>query len=335
MKNVIVTGASGFVGSFIVEECLKKGYRTFAGIRKTSSKKYLTEKNTQIIYLNLNDKEELKNQILEIIKYTGKIHYIIHNAGVTKVKKITDFYKNNYNTTKNLIEAILELKIELEKFIYVSSLAVYGCGNKQTLEPIKITDTPLPNTEYGKSKLKAEEFIKSKIEIPWLIFRPTGIYGPRDVDYFVYFKTIQNGFEPYIGFKTQYLTFIYVKDLVKLLTDALESNIVHKSYFVSDGNTYTSEDFANIVKNILNKKTIRFRVPLWIVKIIVVILETIYKPFGKTPVLNTDKYNILSTTNWKCDISETINDFNFVPQYNLEKGIYETIQWYKKQGWLK
>ncbi len=335
MKNVLITGASGFVGSFIAEECLKKGYRTIAAIRKTSNKRYLSDERLQIVYFNLDNKEELKNQIQNLLLNIGKINYIIHNAGITKAKKIQDFYKNNYQTTVNLVEVILELNIELEKFIYVSSLAVFGSGNEQTFEPVKLTDIPLSNTEYGKSKLKAEEFLKTKSKIPWLIFRPTGIYGPRDVDYFVYFKTLHNGFEPYLGYKTQYLTFIYVKDLVRLLVEALETDKKHNSYFVSDGNTYTSEEFAIIVKKVLNMKTIRFRIPLIFVKIIVVVLELLYKPFGKTPVLNRDKYNILKTLNWKCDISQTVKDFNFVSQYNLEKGVLESIQWYKEQGWLK
>ncbi|MCX7861533.1 MAG: NAD(P)-dependent oxidoreductase [Bacteroidales bacterium] len=334
MKNAIITGASGFVGSHIVEACLQNNIKPFAAIRKTSNTKYLQHPDIQILYLNLNHKDELKEQLNQFLHQHGHIDYIIHNAGITKAKKLTDFYEHNYQTTVNLVDAILELNIPIKKFIYISSLAAWGAGNPTTLEPVKNSDTPNPKTIYGRSKLLADEYIQSK-NLPWIIFRPTGIYGPRDIDYLEFFKTIQKGIEPYIGFKKQYLTFIYVKDLARLICLALSSNIVQKSYFVSDGNVYTSEEFARITKTILNKKTIPIRIPLILLKIIVFIIELCYKPFGRTPVLNKDKYYILSALNWKCDIEPTLQDFNFIPQYNLTTGVKETIEWYKQHQWLK
>ncbi len=334
MKTVLITGASGFVGSHLVEESIRNGYVTIAGIRSTSNTKYLTHPNTKLCTLNLNNKQELKTQLQQLIKETGTIHYIIHNAGITKARKNNDFWSHNFGTTKNLVDAILELNIFPEKFVYMSSLAAFGSGNNQTLKPIELSDVPNPQTEYGKSKLAAEEYVSEQSALPWLVFRPTGIYGPREVDYFVFLKTIQRGFEPYLGFKTQYLTFIYVKDLARLIISSLSSPHQHKAYFVSDGKTYTSEEYAQIVKKALQKKTIRIRVPLFIVKAICYFLEFVYKPFGILPLLNKDKYHILSSLNWKCNIDETIKDFNFTPQYDLEKGVIESIQWYKENGWL-
>jgi len=335
MKSVLVTGASGFVGSTVVEACIENNLKTFAAIRKSSNPRYLKDERINIVYLNLNDKEELKTQLQELINKEGLIHYIIHVAGITKAKKLSDFWEHNYNTTINLVDAILELNIPIEKFVQVSSLAAFGPGDAKTLLPRSLNDAPLPNTTYGKSKLKAEEYVRSKDNLPWLIFRPTGIYGPKDVDYFVYFKTINRKFEPYIGCKEQYLTFIYSKDLANLIVSSLSTPIVKKSYFVSDGDVYTSKEFANITKNILKVKTFRLVVPKFIVKIIAYTLDFLYKPFGRAPLLNVDKYNILTSINWKCEVEPLFKDFNFKPQYNLEKGITETIKWYKENGWLK
>lgn len=335
MKTVLITGANGFVGSFIVEASIKAGFKTLAAIRKTSNTRYLNIDGVNIVYLNLNNKDELKQQLYNIIQQYGPIHYVVHNAGVTKVKRLSDFYEHNYQTTVNLVDALLELNITLNKFVYMSSLAAWGAGNPQTLEPVKLSDKPMPNTEYGKSKLLADEYVRSKEQLPWIILRPTGIYGPRDVDYLAFFKTIQRGIEPYIGFKPQYLTFIYVKDLAQLVVTALKSDVVHKAYFVSDGKVYTSNEFSHITKQVLHKKTIKIRVPLFLVKIIVTLAELLHKPFGRTPVLNKDKYHILSATNWKCETEPLVNDFNFEAQYDLSRGVAEAIQWYKEQQWLK
>lgn len=335
MKTVLVTGASGFVGSFIVEATIRAGFKTLAAIRKTSSTRYLNIDGINLVYLNLNNQNELKHQLQDIIQQNGPLHCVVHNAGVTKVKRISDFYEHNYQTTVNLVDALLELNITLDKFVYMSSLAAWGPGNPKTLEPVKLSDTPMPDTEYGKSKLLADEYVRSKHQLPWIILRPTGIYGPRDVDYFAFFKTIKNGFEPYIGFRQQYLTFIYVKDLARLVVEVLKSPMVHKAYFVTDGNVYTSEQFSFFTKQFIRKKTISVRVPLFLFKIIVTLAELLYKPFNRTPVLNKDKYHILSATNWKCETEPLKSDFNFVAQYDLYNGLSETIQWYKEQQWLK
>ena len=171
-------------------------------------------------------------------------------------------------------------------------------------------------------------------DFPYIIIRPTGVYGPRETDYFVFFNTINKSIEPYIGLKEQYLTFIYVKDLVNAIFLAIASNINRKSYIVSDGNSYTAKEFAVITKKHLNKKTFKLYVPLFIVRTIVFTLETISIVTGKVPTLNKDKYNVLKSRNWLCDTTDLQEDLNFKAQYDLDKGVKESIEWYKKEKWL-
>jgi UDP-glucose 4-epimerase len=220
------------------------------------------------------------------------------------------------------------------KFLFISSLAAYGPGNPTTMEPVKLTDEPKPVEIYGRSKLEAEKYIRSLVEFPWLIFRPTGVYGPRETDYYVFFKTISQGLEPYIGTRKQILTFIYVRDLVRLVFDALESSFVRKAYFISDGQEYDSVTFAAITKKHLGKKTFSFTVPASLVKVLAVSLEKVYGLWGSTPTLNSDKYNVLSSTNWKCETGPLRTDFSFKALYDLDAGVKETLEWYKKEGWL-
>jgi nucleoside-diphosphate-sugar epimerase len=221
-----------------------------------------------------------------------------------------------------------------DKFIFISSLAAFGPGNPKTLDPVKLSDKPNPIELYGKSKLEAETYIQSLETFPWLIFRPTGVYGPREKDYFVFFQTIYRGFETYIGREKQILTFIYVKDLVRVIFDAISSSIIRKAYFVSDGNEYDTVSFAAITKRHLNKKTLRLTVPPSVVKGIALLLEKSYGIFGKIPTLNTDKYKVMSSTNWRCEVDPLQNDFDFKARYDLEKGVKETLDWYRKEGWL-
>ncbi len=330
MKNILITGANGFIGSFLVAEAVNKNYDVYAGIRKTSDVSSISKFPIHFLELDLADKEALKSILNELPPFD----YVIHNAGITKTCKKEEFDKVIFKNTQNLILALIETGKVPEKFVYMSSLAAYGPGSED--KPVKtVTDKPNPVSMYGKSKLKSEEFIKSLKDFPYLIFRPTGVYGPREKDYYVMYKNIKLGLETYVGTKKQQLSFLYVKDLASLLIKSLDSYVVRKAYFVSDLKSYTAEQFSQIVKDKLGRKTISLVFPKKLVKILAVVSEkTACLLTGKPPTLNTDKYTELIQKSWLCDSSDLVRDLNFKPQYDLKKGIDETIEWYKNQKLL-
>jgi nucleoside-diphosphate-sugar epimerase len=334
MPNILITGSSGFIGSFLVEEALKRDFTVFAGIRKSSSRSYLQDPRIRFAILDITEKGRIMDFLLDQKQKGITFDYIIHNAGITKAKKTDDFYKVNYSFTRNLVEALIESGIIPLKFVYISSLAAFGPGDPVSLLPVMLSDTPKPVDEYGKSKLEAEKYITSLNDFPWLIIRPSGVYGPREKDYFVYFQTIGRGLEPYIGYKPQILTFIYVRDLVRLILDAAVSDIRGKAYFVTDGKQYDSREFAAITKKHLKKKTLSFTLPAGLVGGIALLLEKAFSLGGSMPTLNTDKFNIMKSTNWTCQVDVLQKDFSFKAEYDLDLGVKEVLEWYKKEGWL-
>ncbi|MDR0660096.1 MAG: NAD(P)-dependent oxidoreductase [Prevotellaceae bacterium] len=335
MEKILITGASGFIGSFLVEYALDKDYETYAGIRASSSKEYLKDERIRFIDLKYADKSALVTQLTEWKQQNGKWDYIIHNAGVTKCKKKDDFDRVNFRYTKNFIEALIEADMVPKKFIYTSSLSAWGPGDNKTKNPIMLCDEPKPDTLYGKSKLKAEEFISSIPTFPYIFMRPTGVYGPREKDYFVFLKTVKGGLEPSMGFGEQLLTFIYCKDLVKAVFLAIQKDVVRKGYFITDGNIYTNKEYGDIVKKHLGKKrALKLKVPLFLVKGISSSLDTVCGWFGSTPTLNCDKYKILRCMNWKCEVEPIQKDLGFIAEYDLDKGIAESIEWYRNEKWL-
>jgi len=334
MENILITGASGFIGSFLVEEGLKRGYKVYAGIRKSSSREYLKDTRIHFLFFDFSSREKVVATLEECKANNIHFKYIIHNAGLTKVQKKEEFQQVNCQNTIHFIEALVETGMVPDKFLFVSSLAAYGPGNPDTNQPVRLTDDPKPIELYGKSKLEAERYITGLRDFPWLIVRPTGVYGPREKDYFVFFQTIQRGLEPYIGFKKQTLTFIYVRDLVRVIFIALESIHKQKAWFISDGNEYPSELFAEITKKALNKSTFKITVPLFVVKTIATVGEGIAGLFGKIPTLNTDKYNVLKSTNWRCETEPLQTDLGFKAEYDLERGVNEVLAWYKQEKWL-
>ena len=330
--KILVTGASGFIGSFIVEEALNRGFETWAAVRRSSSRKYLQDNRTHFVELNLSSKEQLVEQLRD-----HNFDYVVHAAGVTKCLNKADFQRINTEGTKNLVDALLEVKMPLKRFIFVSSLSIFGAiKEQQPYEEIRETDTPQPNTAYGRSKLAAEQYLESLgTRVPYIILRPTGVYGPREKDYFIMAKSIKGHSDFAVGFKRQDITFVYVRDVVQAIFLALEKGQTGRKYFLSDGNVYQSVTFSNLIHEELGRPWwIRITAPVWVLRIVTFFGEYIGRMTGKVTALNNDKYNILRQRNWRCDIQPAIDELGYQPQYDLQRGVKETIKWYKNNGWL-
>ena len=185
------------------------------------------------------------------------------------------------------------------------------------------------------SKLKSEKYLQSLTEFPYVIYRPTGVYGPRERDYFLMAQSVKQHVDFAAGWKRQDITFIYVKDLVQAVYLGAKPEALRRAYFVSDGEVYESSTFADLIqKELGNPWLVRIKCPLALLKLISVVAEWGAKCVGKTSTLNRDKYNIMKQRNWQCDISPLVNELGFRPEYLLERGVKETIAWYKKEGWL-
>lgn len=334
-KRILITGASGFIGSFLVERGLQKGFDVWAGVRRSSSREYLQDERIHFIDLDFGNKEQLTAQLTDFAQQYGRFDYVVHNAGVTKCLNKDDFDRVNFQYTANFIDALIDADMVPEKFVLMSSLSAYGVGDEVNYTPIKLTDIPNPNTAYGVSKLKAERYLQSKADFPYIILRPTGVYGPREKDYFLMIKTVKSGLDVGTGFKPQHLTFIYAKDLVSAAFLGLESEVSNRAYFVADGDVYTDKEYTTLVKQVVGKKhVLSIKVPLWLLRCVSVVAEGVSKITKKPSTLNRDKYKIMKQRNWECDIQPLINDLGFSPEYDLRKGLQESVDWYKENGWI-
>lgn len=330
--KILITGASGFIGSFIVEEALKQGFETWAAVRKSSSKAYLQDERIHFIELNLSSKEQLIEQLRP-----HQFDYVVHAAGVTKCTDKRDFYRINTEGTKNLVEALLELQMPLKRFVFISSLSVFGAiREKQPYEEIRETDTPQPNTEYGRSKLAAEQFLETLYStLPWVILRPTGVYGPREKDYFLMAQSIKQHTDFAVGFKRQDITFVYVSDVVQAVFLALEKGQAGRKYFLSDGEVYQSTTFSDLIHEELGRPWwIRITAPVWVLRVVTFFGEYIGRMTGKVTALNNDKFNILRQRNWRCDIEPARRELGYEPRVQLKEGVHRAISWYLENKWL-
>ena len=175
-KKILITGAGGFIGGFIVEEALRRGYETWAAVRKTTNREFLQDSRIHFIELDCTDGHALKAALQQAIAESGgKWHYVVHNLGATKAANYIDFERINYGYMRLLVDTLKAIDAVPEVFLLMSSLSVMGEGDDKTYRPFKITDDPVPNTRYGMSKAKAETYLKMVTDFPYTIFRCTGV----------------------------------------------------------------------------------------------------------------------------------------------------------------
>lgn len=330
-QKVLITGASGFVGGFLVEEALKRGFDVYAAIRKSSNTQYLTDPNIKFVYLNYDNVEELAKQLSDY-----NFDYFIHSAGVTKTPSKEVYFKVNAEYLNNIIQAILLSKIPIKKLTFISSLAAYGPAEYTEDGIVKESSEPHPVTNYGRSKLKGEQYLKEQHEVPYVIVRPTAVYGPREKDLFTVYQLLNRRLELSIGLEDQELTFIYVKDLVRVILDSTFAHKRNVAYFATDLAVHTSTSYYNAIKKALgDKAALKVKLPITVVKVMGYVSEKIGGFFGNYPALNVEKVNELEANSWICDTAPLEEDLNYKPQYNLERGLKESIEWYKENNWLK
>ena len=330
MDKILVTGASGFIGSHIVEEALQQGYDVWAAVRKSSSREFLKDERIHFIELNLSSQQQLEEQLRGHV-----FDYVVHAAGATKCLHVEDFYRINTEGTKNLVSALMAVGMPLKRFVFISSLSIMGAiHEQQPYQEICETDTPHPNTAYGRSKLEAEQWLE-QMDFPYVILRPTGVYGPREKDYFMQIKSIKSHMDFAVGFQRQDITFIYVTDVVQAVFLAFEKGQTGRKYLLSDGEVYQSATFSDYVHEELGRPWwIRVKAPIWLLRIITFCGEYWGRWTKKMTALNNDKFNILRQRNWRCDIEPARRELGFEPKVKLKEGVHRSIAWYKENGWI-
>lgn len=329
-KRVLIVGAGGFIGGFIAREALNRGFDTWVAVRESTSRRWLDDERLQFLVLDYDNETSMVDAMNNTLPEGEVWDFIVYNLGATKCVNFADFNRINYLYLRSFSEALRKSQKMPQRLLFISSLSALGPGDEKSYEPLTNCTIPNPNTRYGVSKIKAETFLETCADIPWTIFRPTGVYGPHEKDYLMMIKSIDSHWDFSVGFRKQLLTFIYVEDLVNAIFDAIDKpDTLKKKYIISEPKAYTQKEFRQIVsKELGGKWVIPIKLPMSIVYLASVIAERIGTLKGKPSTLNRDKFRIMKQRNWNCDVTDAIRDFGFNPKFPLERGIHETVKAY-------
>lgn len=331
--SLLIVGAGGFIGGFIAAEGIRRGYDVYAAVRESTSRRYLKNLPVKYIVLDYDDPDDMTARLEQARPESGRWNAIIYNLGATKAARFSDFNRVNYTYLRDFVEAIHEIEAVPDKFLYMSSLSALGPKDEKNYTPYDGTEIPEPNTRYGLSKIKAETHLATQLWLPWIIFRPTGVYGPREKDYLMMVKSIDRHFDFGVGFRKQMLTFIYVEDLVGAMFDALASpSTVHRRYIISEPRSYTQKEFRRLVADALGRRfVLPVRVPIWGLWLVSNIAQLVGAITLRPSTLNADKFKIMRQRNWNCDVADAVRDFGFHADFPLERGVRETVDAYLRE----
>lgn len=330
MKKVaFVTGANGFVGSHLVELLLSEGMDVHCLMRKSSDDKWLRGLDITI------HREGIENvDFLHRVFSEHNAHCIFHLAGTVKAFDYAGFEAGNVQPTRCILEAAMGVD-SIEKIIVTSSLA--ASSSTRVGHPVDENSPQQPLTDYGRSKVAEEDLAISYMDrLPITIIRPPVVYGERDVEVLLFFKTIRSHILPLIGFSPKAVSLVYVGDLVRGFYQAtISENTRSQTYFLGGyRDEYTWKELGSMAAQCLRVSTVSLRVPHFLVFVVAYIYGFIARLGGLAVTFNVQKAREMTSESWSCTSKKAKRDFGYQPQTDIAQGFQKTIQWYQEKGWL-
>lgn len=321
--RALVTGATGFVGSHLVETLQRAGWSVTILVRNP---KKLEETGIQGVHSVVGD-------LASVESLTAACHdqdVVFHVAGLVAARSPGEYLDVNRDGTGRLVAAAESTGVG--RLVLVSSLA--AAGPSQAGAP-RTEDLPTaPVTAYGRSKLAAEEVVR-RSTLPWTILRPPTIYGPRDRELLTAFKAVRLGIAPVFGDGRQELSVIHVTDLAEaLLASATAPGTIGLTAFVAHPEIVTSASLLHAIGASLDRTPWILPVPRFLGTLLLQVTGAAAALAGRATILNPDKANEFFQPAWTCSPTRLAEATGWRARIALAEGIPATTAWYQSSGWL-
>lgn len=334
--KALVTGASGFIGSHLVESLREQGHSVRTLLRKTSQCGYLDGLAYERCEGDLGDIESLKRAV-------AGVDCVFHVAGTVaaQAKKREDFFRNNVDGTVRMAEAVAAANPGLRRFVYVSSLAAGGPSPGRV--PRSEEDLDLPVSIYGESKKQSETaLLKFRDQFRMTIIRPPIVYGPRERDLFTAVETVARGLMPILPGSGEhggdkFYSAVHVKDLCQgmILASEAESVASGEIFYLAHPQVFTYQELLQTIATALGgRKPLRIRLPMAGLIVAAATLSALGKVTNKTFPLNLDKLKEIRPHFWICSSAKAEKLLRFSPKRDLATGMRNAIEWYREKNWL-
>jgi nucleoside-diphosphate-sugar epimerase len=325
--KALVTGATGFIGSHLVDALVQRGDQVRCLVRDTNHLGWVQDSPVEFVVGDCQEKNSLNQAVQDVDQ-------VFHLAGATAAVKEKTYFEVNGLGTENLVRACSENNPRLKKFISISSQAAAGpCrsgGHKNESDPCE------PVSPYGKSKLLGEKLALAHAhELPLLILRPCAVYGPRDRGFYTLCKGLARRINPCLADNDQHISMCHVQDIVRAILLAAETRTESgEIFFLSDGHDYRMAEIGDIFAQAMAINPLKLPLPKQMLFGMAFVAECFSRVTGKPFVLSRGKVEEMIQKNWLCDITKARTVLGYEPRISLARGAELTVAWYKKENWL-
>jgi nucleoside-diphosphate-sugar epimerase len=312
-ERVLLTGATGFVGSHVAQAFVGAGYEVLCGVRTSSNARWISD--LERVPLDLRVRPEDLSRAVE------NIDLVVHAAGITRARKTEDYYSVNAEGTLRL--AVAALEAGARRFVLISSLAARGPDGHAR-----------PASAYGRSKLEAETHLRSlggRMEA--VVLRPAAVYGPRDTDLLPLFKMARRGWLP-VPSGASSLQPVYATDAARAALAAAREPVGFGPFPVAENRRYTWKDVVAELEKALGHNVRVVTLPAAAFTLAGRAAEWAARPFSAVPVFDERRAQDLAVHTWTCDTSVTEQALGWRPEIPLLEGLERTARWYGQAGWL-
>lgn len=325
--KVLLTGASGFVGSHILDNLQARRLPTAVLLRPTSPRHFIAPHlaSVEIRPGSLSDPASLQPAL-------DGVTHVVHCAGCIKALRAAEFFQVNQMGTRNLVEAI-NRQPSVQRLVLVSSLAASGPASAEA--PALETDRPNPVSPYGQSKLAAELEVRDRCRTEYVIVRPPAVYGPRDTQFLPLFKAARAHVRPRYRGGKQALSLVFAPDLAQAVTECLLHPAASgKTYFVASPEAVTASQMAQAIATQLGTWTVPVPVPtpaLWLACAVAHLVAQVRR---RPSLLSLWRYPELCAPGWVCSPERLRQELGIQCSTPLQTGLAQTLAWYQQHGWL-
>jgi len=323
VKTVLVTGATGFIGSHLVAQLLESGVRV-----RVLTRPGARAKNA------LNDSANLERFAAPLTtegmtRAAMSCEVVYHLAGITRASSEAEFMWINAEGTR---AAAVGAQRNSARLVYVSSLAAAGPGTPDA--PRRVTDAPAPITAYGRSKLEGEIRVRETAGLEFSIIRPPGVYGERDTDFLFAFQAAKYGLFPVLGNPNRAYTLVYASDLVRsIIAGGQQPAALGNTYFAGNAQPVAWGTILGTIASVSGKTYKPLALPDFALEVAAGVGE-LGRVFGQPGLINRSRQRDLQAPGWVCDVSAAEQDLGVICDTPLATGFAQTLAWYKRQRWL-
>jgi len=314
MTTALVTGATGFVGSHLVDRLLERGYQVAVTVRPGSNLRWLDGKALERVPADFARPGSLP-----------ACDVLFHVAGVIRADSYGEYLAGNRDLARSVFEAA-----RTGRFVHVSSLAVTGPG-----ENVDETTACAPISLYGRSKWEGEQEVwKRRDRVPVTVVRPPVVYGPRDFGLYDLYRAVSKGVRPEIGGR-KVVSLVHAADLAEGMVRAAESPAgANEVFFLSNREAWAISDLLDVIERALERRAVRVPVPDRVVRFLGALAEDGAKWAGKRSMFCRDKALEMTQKAWACSPEKARRLLGWEARVPVERGMGEALAWYRDHRFL-